>query len=81
IMSESQLLTWLSTTNAEVTYIGAPVLSSRQLGGNVTVVYCSTRTQGVCGGPCTVRTVGAVCLPAPGTNCLRATANVGFCSN
>ncbi|EJD40296.1 hypothetical protein AURDEDRAFT_139067 [Auricularia subglabra TFB-10046 SS5] len=79
-MSESQLLTWLSTTDAELTYIGAPVGSPHALvGGNVMVVYCNKRTQGVCGGACTVYNGGATCLNAPGTTCLRATASVGFC--
>ncbi|EJD40297.1 hypothetical protein AURDEDRAFT_34320, partial [Auricularia subglabra TFB-10046 SS5] len=82
ILSDSQLLTWLSTTESELTYIGAPV-SRRQagVGDDVTVVYCSTRTQDVCGGPCTVYNGGATCLSAPGTNCLRGTANIGFCSS
>ena len=43
------------------------------------VTYCSHRTQNVCGGPCTVYNGGAACLNAPDTNCLSATANVGFC--
>lgn len=43
------------------------------------VTYCSSRTQNVCGGACTVYNGGATCLAAPGTKCLAATNNVGFC--
>ncbi|KAJ3826849.1 hypothetical protein F5880DRAFT_1541559 [Lentinula raphanica] len=43
------------------------------------VVYCNTKTVNVCGGSCTVYNGGAKCLNAPGTNCLSATNNVGFC--
>ncbi|EJD50741.1 hypothetical protein AURDEDRAFT_57649, partial [Auricularia subglabra TFB-10046 SS5] len=82
IMTESEMLTWLSTTSAKLTFIGDPIPKgvSKRVGGNVMVVYCSKRTQNVCGGPCTVYNGGATCLGAPDTNCLSATANVGFCS-
>ena len=76
-MGASDLLTWLSTTDANITYTSGPV--SRDVGGNVMVVYCTKRTQSVCGGECTVYNGGAKCINAPGTSCLMATANVGFC--
>ncbi len=43
------------------------------------ITYCSSRTQNVCGGACTVYNGGATCLYAGGTVCIAATANVGFC--
>ncbi|EJD50736.1 hypothetical protein AURDEDRAFT_111931 [Auricularia subglabra TFB-10046 SS5] len=80
IVTESALLTWLSTTDAEITYIGEPIKGlDKRVGGNVMVVYCSKRSQNVCGGPCTVYNGGATCLDAPNTNCLSASANVAFC--
>ncbi|KZV93984.1 hypothetical protein EXIGLDRAFT_835300 [Exidia glandulosa HHB12029] len=83
IMTESEMLTWLSTTSATLTFIGEPIPKAANLnarvGGNVMVVYCSSRTNNVCGGACTVYNGGATCLNAPDTVCLSATANVGFC--
>ena len=78
-MSASDLLTWLSTTDAKVTYTGGPV--SRDVGGSVMVVYCTTRTVDVCGGECTVYNGGPKCIDAAGTSCLMATADVGFCDH
>lgn len=43
------------------------------------VVYCSSRSNNVCGGACTVYNGGATCLDAPDTKCLMASANVAFC--
>ena len=73
----SDILTWLSTTDAKVTFVNGP---TADVGGNVMVVYCSTRDGNTCGGNCTVYNGGATCLNAPNTNCLMATANVAFCS-
>ena len=73
---------WLSATDAELTFVGAPVnVLSTQSPDSVTVTYCSSRSQNVCGGACTVYTGGSACLNAPNTQCLSATANVGFCDH
>ena len=56
------MLTWLSTTSAKLTFIGEPIKAlDTRVGGNVMVVYCSNRSQNVCGGPCTVYNGGATC--------------------
>ena len=76
------MLTWLATTDAELTFIGTPIKHdsrSEDAAQSVMVTYCSSRSQGVCGGACTVYNGGPTCLSAPGTVCLGATANVGFC--
>ena len=80
LMSHEQMLHWLATTDAELTFVGEPInpLSPRSA-QITTVTYCSTRIENVCGGACTVYTGGATCLNAPDTNCLAATNNVGFC--
>jgi len=44
-----------------------------------TVTYCNRRANGVCRGACTTYTGGARCFDAVGTQCLRASHNVGFC--
>ena len=79
-MSHEQMMHWLATTDAKLTFVGAPInpLASRseQI---TTVTYCSTRSGNVCGGACTVYTGGSTCLNAPDTNCLAATNNVAFC--
>ena len=76
------MFTWLSTTDANITYVGEPIaprgLSKR---ANVMVTYCTSRTQDVCGGTCHVYNGGPTCIEAPGTSCLMATANVGFCDH
>ncbi|ESK90757.1 hypothetical protein Moror_4079 [Moniliophthora roreri MCA 2997] len=79
VVSRKELLDWISTTDAELTFIGEPLDKRAAL--NTMVVYCNTRTQNVCGGICTVYNGNARCLDAPGTACLRATTNVGFCSS
>ncbi|TFK64309.1 hypothetical protein BDN72DRAFT_872093 [Pluteus cervinus] len=80
VVTEAQLLNWIATTDSELTFIGEPItgLSKREV--NVMVVFCSDRVNGACGGPCTVYNGPSVCLSAPGTNCLSATADVGFCN-
>ena len=71
---------WIANTDAELTFIGKPLnpLAPRSAQDTM-VTYCSHRVDNVCGGPCTVYNGGATCLTAPGTNCLAATTNVGFC--
>ncbi|KAJ3777803.1 hypothetical protein FB446DRAFT_777540 [Lentinula raphanica] len=79
IASKEKILEWISTTSANLTFIGDPI--TKRDTENTMVVYCSTRTDNVCGGGCTVYNGGARCLDAPNTNCLTATNNVGFCSS
>ncbi|PIL23595.1 hypothetical protein GSI_14908 [Ganoderma sinense ZZ0214-1] len=80
LVSHEQMMHWIATTDAELTFIGTPLnpLAPRSA-QDTTVTYCSNRVDNVCGGPCTVYTGGATCLNAPNTNCLAATNNVGFC--
>ena len=86
ILTQEEMINWLKTTNAELTFVGNPIpgvnapegLVSREA-LDTTVTYCSQRIDSVCGGACTVYTGGATCLNAPDTNCLAATNNVGFC--
>ena len=74
------MLNWIKTTDAELTFVGAPInpLTPRSA-QNTMVTYCNKRINNVCGGSCTVYNGGAACLDAPGTSCLAATHNVGFC--
>ena len=88
ILTEEEMINWLKTTDAELTFIGEPIpginapegLSSREA-LVTTVTYCSVPIDNICGGSCTVYTGGAACLNAPGTSCLAATNNVAFCSS
>ena len=71
---------WLATTDAELTFVGKPINGSvPRAAQDVTVTYCTKRTQNVCGGQCTVYNGPATCLNTPGVACLSASANVGFC--
>ncbi|KAF6742458.1 hypothetical protein DFP72DRAFT_1105906 [Ephemerocybe angulata] len=81
IVSFEEIENWLATTDAKITYIGVAPTNplSKRAPQNTRVVYCSNRTNNVCGGPCTVYDGGAACLNTPDTNCLSATHNVGFC--
>ncbi|KAK0189440.1 hypothetical protein F5146DRAFT_626930 [Armillaria mellea] len=81
IWTDAEFDHWLATTDAEITYYGntAPNPLAPRAALNTRVTYCSSRTQNVCGGACTVYDGGAACLNAPGTVCLAATNNVGFC--
>ncbi|KAF8900248.1 hypothetical protein CPB84DRAFT_1650535, partial [Gymnopilus junonius] len=78
-----QLQDWLSKTDANITYVGKPIgdisTLSKCQGGTTMVVYCSSQAANVCGGSCTMFNGGATCIHAPGTNCLFASSNVGFC--
>ena len=71
---------WIKTTDAELTVIGEPInpLAPRSA-QNTMVTYCNPRIDNICGGSCSVYNGGATCLAAPGTSCLAATNNVGFC--
>lgn len=88
ILTQDEMINWLKTTDATLTFVGEPIpgvnaragLASREA-LSTTVTYCSQRIDSVCGGACTVYTGGATCLNAPDTNCLAATNNVGFCSS
>ncbi|KAG6823757.1 hypothetical protein H0H92_009126 [Tricholoma furcatifolium] len=78
---------WLSTTDADITFIGEPIDKARGItlesrsALNTIVTYCTTRSGDLCGGRCTVYNGGATCLNAPNTNCLTATNNVAFCGS
>ncbi|KIJ40975.1 hypothetical protein M422DRAFT_173082, partial [Sphaerobolus stellatus SS14] len=80
LITPEQFKNWLATTDATITYIGAPIndLTTRDA-LNTIVTYCNRRTNNVCGGDCTVYNGSARCLNAPDTQCLSATNNVGFC--
>ncbi|RXW14280.1 hypothetical protein EST38_g11576 [Candolleomyces aberdarensis] len=82
VVANAELDHWLATTDAKLTFINDvgttnPLVDRATL--NTRVVYCSRRTNNVCGGDCTVYNGNSRCLDAPGTNCLFATTNVGFC--
>ncbi|KAJ3798058.1 hypothetical protein GGU11DRAFT_26608 [Lentinula aff. detonsa] len=79
IVTQERILEWISTTDANLTFVGDPI--TKRNVENTMVVYCSVRTVNVCGGACTVYNGGATCLNAPNTNCLSATSNVGFCDH
>ena len=74
---------WLENTDAVVTFHGKPLgdLSSlsKRNALNTIVTYCTERIDDLCGGSCQTYNGGATCIDAPGTSCLSATNNVGFC--
>ena len=83
-MSHEQVMRRIANTDAGLTFGDKPIIplaprSPQDV--NTTVTYCSVRTGGVCGGPCTVYTGGGTCLNAPNTNCLGASHNVAFCDH
>ncbi|KAF9465464.1 hypothetical protein BDZ94DRAFT_345774 [Collybia nuda] len=81
LVSEGEVKNWLANTDANITYVGGPAdsgLGSRDF-ATTTVVSCDKRTADICGGTCKVYTGGPTCLDVPGTSCLMATSNVGFC--
>lgn len=82
ILTDDEMDNWLSTTAANLTYIGtAPSKRVPNTLGrrDTTVTYCTKRVDSVCGGTCQVYTGGPTCLDASGTSCIAATADVGFC--
>ncbi|KAF6754965.1 hypothetical protein DFP72DRAFT_898155 [Ephemerocybe angulata] len=82
IVTHDEIENWIATTDAKLTYISdAPASNplTKRAAQNTRVVYCSNRTNNVCGGACTVYDGNARCLDAPDTNCISATTNVGFC--
>ncbi|TBU25860.1 hypothetical protein BD311DRAFT_668755 [Dichomitus squalens] len=82
VVSHEQMMHWIATTEAELTFVGTPInpLAPRAA-TNTTVTYCTNRVDDVCGGPCTVFTGGGVCISTPNVVCLSATSNVGFCDS
>ncbi|KAJ7636637.1 hypothetical protein FB45DRAFT_977347 [Roridomyces roridus] len=81
IMSKAEMKHWLATTDAALTFIGEPIERLDASPFTVTVTYCSGRIDDLCTGPCTAYTGDTTCLDAPNTQCLSATANVGFCDS
>ncbi|KAH9889012.1 hypothetical protein C8Q73DRAFT_709346 [Cubamyces lactineus] len=79
-MSGVEMAHWLATTDAELNFVGA---RSSTLGPrssqNTILVYCTERSGTTCGGSCTVYDGGAACIDAPGTECMAASIDVGFC--
>ncbi|EIM86068.1 uncharacterized protein STEHIDRAFT_131718 [Stereum hirsutum FP-91666 SS1] len=78
LLTDEQFNHWLNTTDANITFVGSSreEFSKRQ---STSVTYCNKRTDDVCGGTCNVYTGGPTCIDAPGTACISATGNVGFC--
>ncbi|GJE96912.1 hypothetical protein PsYK624_131200 [Phanerochaete sordida] len=81
-ISHEEMMHWLATTDAELTFVGTPPnpLAARDAQDTL-VTYCANVNGNACAGPCTVYSGGATCLYAAGTNCLSATRNVAFCSS
>ncbi|KAJ8490007.1 hypothetical protein ONZ51_g2599 [Trametes cubensis] len=80
IMSDAEMAHWLATTDAELNFVGArsSPLEPRSA-QNTFLVYCTERIGNACGGSCTVYNGGAACIDAPGTECMAASLDVGFC--
>ncbi|KAJ7819228.1 hypothetical protein B0H13DRAFT_2378495 [Mycena leptocephala] len=81
LVTGDQLMDWLATTDANLTFVGPPA-GTRDLGTRQTttmVTYCTKRIDDICGGTCQVYNGGTQCIHAPGTSCIAATSNVGFC--
>jgi hypothetical protein len=84
-MTIEQFKRWLATTDADVTFHGKPLGDledfTKRNALNTIVTYCDNKIDDLCGGACHVYNGGATCIDAPGTNCLSATNNVGFCDS
>ncbi|KZV63199.1 hypothetical protein PENSPDRAFT_616917 [Peniophora sp. CONT] len=80
--SHLELMDFIMNTNATLTFTGAkPGSLAARAGGNVNVVYCTSRSGDVCGGSCTVYTGPATCISSPGTRCMKADFDVSFCDH
>ncbi|KAK7014358.1 hypothetical protein R3P38DRAFT_2545534 [Favolaschia claudopus] len=80
VVSVAAMKEYIATTDAELTFVGAPI---GELGINpllTTVTVCSTAAGNLCSGPCTVLTGSARCFETPDTACLSATTNIAFCN-
>ncbi|TFK71106.1 hypothetical protein BDN72DRAFT_488162 [Pluteus cervinus] len=88
ILTTTQMLKWITTTDANLTYINTPPevepFSKRQDQQLpvVIVVSCTEQVNNTCGGACTImRGSGApTCLNTPGANCVLATADFQLCT-
>ncbi|TCD66386.1 hypothetical protein EIP91_001435 [Steccherinum ochraceum] len=49
VTTHETILEWIATTDANITYVGAPIDFTKRAAQNTMVVFCSTRTQNVCG--------------------------------
>ncbi|KAI0334602.1 hypothetical protein GY45DRAFT_1318197 [Cubamyces sp. BRFM 1775] len=80
IWSAAEMAHWLATTDAELSFVGArPSPLGPRSAQNTYLVYCTEQVATVCGGSCIVYNGGAACIDAPGTQCMWATQDVGFC--
>jgi len=83
LITVEQFRHWLANTDADVTFHGKPIgdLSyfSKRNALDTMLTYCTSRIDDICGGDCQVYNGGPTCIDAPGTSCLFATTNVGFC--
>ena len=81
-VSHEEMVRWLATTNAELTFIGEPMNPLAPRAAPFTVVtYCTTvEDNDICGGECRVYVGGSACIDAPGTQCISATRDIGHCS-
>lgn len=79
LLTEHQFKRWLATTDADLTFHGKPILDLDKRDGNTMVTYCNNRIDNICGGTCQVYNGGPTCIDAPGTKCIAATNDVGFC--
>ncbi|CAK5266354.1 unnamed protein product, partial [Mycena citricolor] len=60
-MTVAEMKNWVATTDSELTFVG----DINELGVNpfvTTVTFCSTRTNQLCSGPCTVFTGSSQCI-------------------
>ncbi|KAI0334601.1 hypothetical protein GY45DRAFT_1318195 [Cubamyces sp. BRFM 1775] len=80
IISDAEMAHWLANTDAELTFIGEPFNPLlKRSAQTTTVTYCTKRVGPICGGSCSVYQGGATCLATPGTVCIAATNDIGFC--
>lgn len=72
---------WMASTDATLTFRGSGQGSS--VGPfEARVIWCTTRSAGVCGGACTVYTGrGDQCFATPNTSCVAATTDITFCAS
>ena len=85
LITIEQFKHWLANTDADVVFHGKPIGDPRlsdfykRNALDTMVTYCNRRIDNICGGDCQVYNGGPTCIDAPGTSCLFATGNVGFC--
>ncbi|TFK71107.1 hypothetical protein BDN72DRAFT_895953 [Pluteus cervinus] len=91
VISFDQILTWITTTDANLTFIDDPPFAIKPFPKRqeeevalAVVILCTEQVNDGCSGDCTIHTAGGGfsggCASVPGTNCILATTDLQFCT-